>query len=378
MRKAVLQIVIAALLCGLAYAETADDKYKKIQEEIKLHKDKLEHSEKKELTVLEELEKADNDLKQITRQIEKEKSQVSELEGNIKAVRQDIEKTERQIAAMRVSLKKRLQLIQRYGYDVDKVVVLLNIDSFYEMLRTTRYLSRMSGSEYKQMAVYQEQSNKLVEKEKNLQALAEQLNVKADKLKGSEAALAQRRKEREELLRAVRKEKALYSSMLKELEATSNRFNGFLEKEKKESDLISSGKEFQNLKGRLAWPINGRIAIPYGSHNDPQFKTPVYRNGIYISSEQDTAVKAVFDGKVVFADMFKGLGQVVILSHGMGYHTVYANLSGIFTKVGDVVKSKSTIGNAGTSSLLNAVGIYFEIRYKGKPINPIQWLKREN
>ncbi|MBF0517211.1 MAG: peptidoglycan DD-metalloendopeptidase family protein [Nitrospirae bacterium] len=127
----------------------------------------------------------------------------------------------------------------------------------------------------------------------------------------------------------------------------------------------------------MSWPLHGNVAIPYGSHNDPQFKTPVYRNGIYISSEQDPSVKAVYDGKVVFADVFKGLGQVVILSHGMGYHTVYANLSTIFAKVGDIVKARTTIGNAGTSSLLNAVGIYFEIRYKGKPINPTQWLKRD-
>jgi septal ring factor EnvC (AmiA/AmiB activator) len=164
--------------------------------------------------------------------------------------------------------------------------------------------------------------------------------------------------------------------MLKELESTSTRLKDFLEKN--ENEMSEAGKEFKNLKGKLSWPLNGKVAIPYGSHQDPQFKTPVYRNGIYISSDHDPAVKAVYDGKVVFADMFKGLGQVVILSHGMGYHTVYANLSGMFARVGDIVKSRSTIGNAGTSTLLNAAGMYFEIRYKGKPINPLQWLKSDN
>ncbi|MBF0554336.1 MAG: peptidoglycan DD-metalloendopeptidase family protein [Nitrospirae bacterium] len=382
MRKTVLPIIILVVMSGIGFApvfaEVANDKYKKIQEEIKIHKDKLEHSEKKELSVLDELEKADNGLRQITRQIEKERAQVTELEENIKTVRQEMATAEKTITAMRASLKSRLQVIQRYGYDVDKVVIILNMDSFYEMLRMTRYLSKMSGSEYKQMGIYQEQSNKLLEKEKKLQTLVTQLKLKADILKSSEADLAQKKREREDILQAVRKEKALYSSMLKELESTSNRFNGFLEKEKKESDLTVSGKEFKNLKGNLPWPIQGHVAIPYGSHNDPQFKTPVYRNGIYISSEQDSTVRAVYDGKVVFADVFKGLGQVVILSHGMGYHTVYANLSGMFARAGDIVKTKSQIGNAGTSSLINAVGIYFEIRYKGKPINPLQWLKREN
>ncbi|MBF0456815.1 MAG: peptidoglycan DD-metalloendopeptidase family protein [Nitrospirae bacterium] len=375
MRMAVLILV---LLPQLVFAEGANDKYKKIQEEIKIHKDKLEHSEKKELNVLEELDKADNDLRQITRQIERERAQVAELDENIKMVRQDMAKAEKTVASLRASLKKRLQAIQRYGYDVDKVVILLNIDSFYEMLRTTRYMSKLSGSEYKQMGMYQEMSTNLSVKEQKLQALVAQLKVKAEKLKSSEADLAEKKREREDILQAVRKEKALYTSMLKELEVTSNRFNGFLQKEKKESDLTEAGKEFKNLKGKLPWPLQGNVAIPYGSHNDPQFKTPVYRNGIYISSDQDTNVKAVYDGKVVFADVFKGLGQVIILSHGMGYHTVYANLNTMFAKAGDIVKSRASIGNAGTSGLMNAVGIYFEIRYKGKPINPLQWLKREN
>ncbi|KWT84421.1 murein hydrolase activator EnvC family protein [Candidatus Magnetominusculus xianensis] len=387
MYKAALTAVALVMMLGMVFeqvfAEVATDKYKKIQEEIKIHKDKLESSEKKELSVLDELEKADEELKQITRQIEKEKAQVVELEENVKAVRQDMLKTEKTIITIRASLKKRLQAIQRRGFDVDKIVILLNIESFYDMLRTTRYLSKMSGSEYNQMWIYQDLSNKLSEKEKKLQSLAAQLKSKAEKLKNSEAALAQKKREREEILHSVRKEKALYSSMLKELEATSNRFTGFLEKKenemtKKENEASGAGKDFKALKGKLAWPVQGNVAIPYGTHQDPQFKTPVYRNGIYITSEQDPAVKAVYDGKVVFADVFKGLGQVVILSHGMGYHTVYANLSTIFAKAGDIVKARTTIGSAGTSSLINDVGIYFEIRYKGKPINPLQWLKREN
>ncbi|MBV6341772.1 murein hydrolase activator EnvC family protein [Candidatus Magnetobacterium casense] len=377
MGKTVLLIMILVVLVpAVVFAEGVKDKYKKLQDEINIHKEKIEHSKKKELSVIEELEKADRELNRISYQVEKEKAQVAELEESIKTVKHDMAKTEKTIAVLRVSLKKRLQAIQRYGYEVDRMVVLLNVDSFYEMLRTTRYLSKMSGSEYRQMESYKDLSSKLSEKEKKLQTLASQLRTKAEKLKGSETALVEKKKEREQILLSVRKEQALYGSMLKELESTSTRLKDFLEKN--ENEMSDAGKEFKNLKGALSWPIKGRVAIPYGTHQDPQFKTPVYRNGIYISSENDSSVRAVYDGKVVFADMFKGLGQVIILSHGMGYHTVYANLSSMFAKAGDIVKARSAIGNAGTSSLLNTAGMYFEIRYKGKPINPLQWLKREN
>jgi septal ring factor EnvC (AmiA/AmiB activator) len=80
---------------------------------------------------------------------------------------------------------------------------------------------------------------------------------------------------------------------------------------------------------------------------------------------------------VIFAEWFKGFGQLVIVNHGSGYHTLYGNLSEIFSKVGDIIKEKHVIGRVGTSGMLNAPGIYFEIRYKGKPLDPTQWLKKK-
>jgi len=67
----------------------------------------------------------------------------------------------------------------------------------------------------------------------------------------------------------------------------------------------------------------------------------------------------------------------VIIKHGSGYHTLYGNLSEIFSHVGDIIKENQIIGKVGTSGILNAPGLYFEVRYKGKPLDPVQWLKRK-
>ena len=79
---------------------------------------------------------------------------------------------------------------------------------------------------------------------------------------------------------------------------------------------------------------------------------------------------------MVFADWFKGYGNLLIINHGEGYHTLYANLSEIFFKVGDIIKVHDTVGKVGESGILNAPSLYFEIRYKGKPLDPVQWLKK--
>jgi septal ring factor EnvC (AmiA/AmiB activator) len=80
---------------------------------------------------------------------------------------------------------------------------------------------------------------------------------------------------------------------------------------------------------------------------------------------------------VVYADWFKGYGQLVIVNHGQGYHSLYGNLSEIFLKAGDIIERDTKIGRVGTSGMLDRPSLYFEVRYKGRPLNPSQWLARK-
>jgi ABC-type Fe3+/spermidine/putrescine transport system ATPase subunit len=176
---------------------------------------------------------------------------------------------------------------------------------------------------------------------------------------------------------SVKREETSYSRMLKELKNASQKILDIIrESEKAEKEEPFATKNFSGLKGKLPWPVEGKIAIHYGSQKDPQFNTPIFRSGTYIQSNADSLAKAVHSGKVVFAEWFKGYGQLVIVNHGDGYHTLYGSLSEIFTKVGDIIKGKQAIGRVGNSGIVNSPGLYFELRYKGKPLDPLQWLHR--
>ncbi|HDN95370.1 MAG TPA: hypothetical protein ENG76_04775, partial [Nitrospirae bacterium] len=83
-------------------------------------------------------------------------------------------------------------------------------------------------------------------------------------------------------------------------------------------------------------------------------------------------------GRVVYSDWFKGYGLLLIINHGKGYHSLYGNLSEIFHKTGDIINEGTAVGNVGNSSILNVPTLYFEIRYKGKPIDPVKWLKKKH
>ncbi len=351
---------------------------KDIQNEIRLSREKLKNAKVKEKSTIDELEGINKDLVNVKEEIRKLKQQSDGIDKKIKDLRAGIAENEKELVKNRALLKKRLQMLQRYGYNFDYAVLILNIDDFYSFLRLSKYLTKISEIEYKKFLEYKETSQKLQDKEKNLKALLLELNDKNDKTQAKQEALTGNKKKREAIFLAVKKEQILYKSMLQELESTNNHVERVIDNSvQKGVQTAATSEDFRSLKGALQWPVDGNLAIPYGTYQDPKFNTPVFRNGIYIKSQEDADVRAIYTGKVVFADWFKGLGQVVILDHGDGYHTVYANLSRMSASVGSLIKSMEKVGNSGDSGVLEGAGIYFELRYNGKPINPLQWLSKK-
>ena len=206
--------------------------------------------------------------------------------------------------------------------------------------------------------------------------LKAELEKNTEKVKTKESEMGEKKREKELILSSVRNEKNSRQKMLSELKEAAQRLLDIIRESSRTDDY--SAKGFGQLRkegcpGRL----KANIAIPYGSQKDPQFDTPVFRNGIHIQTDPSADARSVYAGKVIFAEWFKGFGQLVIVNHGSGYHTLYGNLSEIFSHVGDIIKENQIIGKVGTSGILNAPGLYFEIRYKGKPLDPVQWLKRK-
>jgi septal ring factor EnvC (AmiA/AmiB activator) len=254
------------------------------------------------------------------------------------------------------------------------MIQLLSAENISQLMRTWKYLNHLTRYEHRVMEGYGENLRKLEDNRKKLEILKAELSSNEQKVRAKEDELSEKKKEKENILYAVRTEKATRQRMIDELNEASRRLLDIIRDSSRTDDY--AGKGFQELKGKLIWPAEGKIAIPYGSQKDPRFDAAVFRNGIQVQTAPAADAQAVYAGKVIFAEWFKGFGQLVIINHGGGYHTLYGNLSEIFSKVGDIIKEKQVIGKIGTSGILNAPGIYFEIRFKGKPLDPVQWLKK--
>jgi septal ring factor EnvC (AmiA/AmiB activator) len=358
-------------------AGSPHEEYNKIQKEIDTHKKKLEHVKKQEYSVLSDIENMNKQLKMTESALRKYKNSLAYTESKIAQVEAEITVNRSNLEKQREWLKRKLRAIQRYGRDADTVMLLLNADDIVQLSKTTKYLQYIAVYENKLMNNYKENIEGLNRKERQLVSLKTDLIRNRQKVQDEEESLAKKKKSRETLLTSVKREEASYKKMLRELQAASEKLLDIIrESEKAAKDDKFEGKGLSKLKGKLPWPVDGKVVVQYGSQRDPQFNTPIFRSGTYIQSGSDSVAKAVYGGKVVFAEWFKGYGQLVILNHGDGYHTLYGSLSEIFASVGDIIKDKQIIGRVGNSGIVNSPGVYFELRYKGKPLDPLQWLRR--
>lgn len=371
--KIILLSIALFLIPANASAANPRDEYKKIQKEIKKHSEKVERTKRLEHTTLEEIDKVNKDLTLIQAELRKYRNRLKAIASEIKNVENDISENRIKLDKQKDWLKRKLRVMQKHGYSGDVMLVLSTSEDISQLIRRWRYMKALTLYDHQMLESYKQTLKALSEQENRLKSLQADLKNHEELVNANEKMLSEKKSRKEMLLSYIRKEKTSYEKMLKELKEASAKLLELIKKAESE-EYVTSG--FFGLKGKLPWPVIGKILIPYGTQRDPQFKTPVFKNGLYIKSAENSTAKAVYEGKVVFAEWFKGYGQLIIISHGEGYHTLYANLSEIFHKTGDIIKGQEPLGIVGESGALNANALYFELRYKGKPLDPAQWLKK--
>jgi septal ring factor EnvC (AmiA/AmiB activator) len=116
----------------------------------------------------------------------------------------------------------------------------------------------------------------------------------------------------------------------------------------------------------------------YGKVEHPKFHTITFNNGIEIEARLGTEVRSVYKGRVAYSGWFRGYGKVVIIDHGNGYYTLFARLSKIVRDVDSIVEKGDVIALVGDTGLVKGPHLYFEVRQKGMPLDPLNWLAAYN
>ena len=311
---------------------------------------------------------------------------VSALRKEQSGLRQDIAKQETLIDESRGEvrkigrrLEKRLIVLYKEGEE-GILKILFSTESPTEMAQQYHYLTSILEYDQQLLTEYRAAIDTQKQRLAELESLEKR---KADLLKAEEdqrRVATEGRQLQSRLLsraKADRKELDRELSELKERAASLKALISRLEMQPKretEGVAIPGGGDFLSGRGKLAWPVDGEILIGYGTQKDASLGTYYESNGVEIATPVGSPVRAVAAGKIVFADYFKGYGNLFILSHPGGYHTLYAQTDRMQKKLGEVVSAGDLLGYSG---LAGRESVYFEIRAQGAPVNPLTWLKKQ-
>jgi len=138
------------------------------------------------------------------------------------------------------------------------------------------------------------------------------------------------------------------------------------------SSSTHDSSAFASLKGKLRMPVKGELLASFGARraDGPSWK------GLFIKAAEGTEVKAVAAGEVIFSDWMRGFGNLLIVDHGGQYMSIYGNNQALLRRPGDKIKAGDTIATVGNSGGNEQSGLYFELRFQGRALDPSGWINR--
>ena len=297
------------------------------------------------------------------------RNQVVARSSEIAQVARQMEQTSAEAASRREALSRRLIAIYKYG-QLNPLTALLSTRSVPEVYRKMLYLRWVVRADQRLAAELSRLNVELaLQRSRLIAAQAELERLRREQL-DQEAKLNLAIAAESALLKKVRNEKETGQALQRQLTESTGRLQNLVAElqRRKESSLPQTAAEFETGKGNLPWPLRGKIISEFGSRVHPRYKTKTSNLGIDIKAGSTAPVQAVAAGRVAYADQFLGYGNLVIVDHGGGFYTLYANLGEMSASVGAEVAAGTRVGTANDY-------LHFEIRKDGKAVNPMDWLK---
>jgi len=323
---------------------------------------------KRERSLLGEVERLELEVQLRTQQLREVREVLQETNRQMDATLARLEELEGSIEAARPLLAARARSLYKLG-ELSYLRLLLSVDHPADFFRGYRFVAALARRDNERFSAFKRSREAVAETRAELeQRTAEALELR------SEVARARRqldadRNAKTELLTRIVEEKEIGAAYVSELQRAESQLENLISGLGEGSVSIP----ITALKGSLPWPVDGPIRSRFGRRKHPRFDTYTLHNGIEIDAEVGREVRAVHEGTVVFADRFQGYGLMLVLDHGGKHHSLYAHLARRDVQVGDRVDAGQMIGSVG-STALDGPGLYFEMRFRGRALDPEGWL----
>ena len=355
-------------------ANSQKEKLAELQAELRARQQVLENSR----ASAQELESV---LKASELEIAKVAKALSTTRQALKNVEQEQAKLEAEQEGLKTAIRKQQSLLSSQlksafmagHYDYAKMLFYQDDARTFE--RVITYYQYVAKARQKEIESFRSIVARLEEVNAELSEKALSLAALKDEQEGQRAVLLTRQDDRKATLKKINKTIASENQRIASLQADEKALKDAIEAARiaaeraaREAEVSMDG--LAKLKGKLAAPVKGRIRNLFGSRRQGQ----VSWKGIVIDGAEGDPVNSIAPGKVLYADWLRGFGLVAIVDHGEGYMSVYGHNQALLKQAGDDVRQGERIALVGRSGGQEYPNLYFEIRHKGKALNPSAWL----
>jgi septal ring factor EnvC (AmiA/AmiB activator) len=380
--------VAVGLACAFNTHAAPKDDLSGLRERIKSLQKEVESAEDKKTDASDALKQSEQAISTANRRLRELAQQQESVGATLSQVQRESRDTQGKIGNQQALLGELLSHYYLHGQH-DPLKILLNQqdpDQLARQLHYYTYLSRARATlidslrtnlaHSRELAqLYQEKSAEL-EQVKSEQARQKvQLEKDKESRKTVLARINQKiTSQRHEIGRLQRDEKRLTQLIerLSRLAAKPKKKNSAPSYNRTQPSPEPSGGALHQLKGKLHFPVRGELAHRFGSQREDSGAT---WKGWFIKSSAGQDVKCIANGRVVFSDWLRGFGNIVIVDHGDDYMSLYGNNETLYKQAGETVRAGDAVAAVGNSGGIAETGLYFEMRHRSRPFDPLGWVK---
>jgi len=356
-----------------AAQDVSQEKLAELQVELRARQQVLENNKASAQELEQVLKRSELEIAKVAKALAQNKQQLNSVLAEEEALVDEQEGLKEAIRQQQSLLSSQLKSAFMAGhYDYAKMLFYQeDARNFERVITYYQYLAKAR----------QQEITRFRDNVARLEAVTEELAEKAESLlalrktqESQRGVLLTRQDDRKQTLAKLNKTIASESGRIATLQANEKALLDAIEAARIAAERAAARAKVSldglaKLKGKLLVPVEGHIRKLFGNRRQGQVRW----KGIIIDGSEGEAVKSVASGKVLYADWLRGFGLVAIVDHGEGYMSVYGHNQALLKQAGDDILSGESIALVGRSGGQDYPNLYFEIRHKGKALNPTAW-----
>lgn len=372
-------IALCLLFASGSFAQSSSDedyqaKLEELKKSIAQLKSELGKVKSDRDKLQDDLQSSEVDIGALVKKIETLQGELASQKKQLAQLNQKQDELQRARQEQQTQIADYINAAYRMGQQ-SQLKLLLNQEQPEKLARMSRYYRYFLDARADKIETYLDTLAELDEIKPRIEARTQELLDNEQQLKQRHQQLTLKQSERQKTLARLSQSIQRKDQELKQKAQDQQRLERLIEEVSAaiaNLTLPGDGQPFAKRRGKMTMPAKGHLLKKFG-HTKVAGK--LNWEGVLIGAKAGSEVKAIHHGRVVFADYLRGQGLLMILDHGDGYMSLYAHNQALLKEAGDWVNSGELIARVGNSGGQTQAGLYFEIRFKGKPTNPTLWCR---